>query len=249
MSINKRKLESPVVAAGKKAKLAENSEVSGPPGPPAAAARKPAEKLSKKKEKRKLFKKEVKKKLLKEGKLSRKRKKMDKKSPTSKTTEITTEVAPPKKPDEISANWKALQQVLQQENGTHIKKIKKKTKKALPVKTEKTKKAPEKSDEIPESKPETPAKPEIWFELDDENLLERSVAEEALVNEAAATSGVVTVEPRVVPTGVTDIVGLDCEMVGVGEGGVDSILARVSIVNQHGHPIYDKYVKPTEPVS
>ena len=249
MSINKRKLESPVVAAGKKAKLAENSEVSGSPGPPAAAARKPAEKLSKKKEKRKLFKKEVKKKLLKEGKLSRKRKKMDKKSPPSKTTEITTEVGPPKKPDEISANWKALQQVLQQENGTQIRKNKNKTKKALPVKTEKTKKAPEKSDEIPESKPETPAKPEIWFELDDENLLERSVAEEASVNEAAATSGVVTVEPRVVPTGVTDIVGLDCEMVGVGEGGVDSILARVSIVNQHGHPIYDKYVKPTEPVS
>ena len=38
-------------------------------------------------------------------------------------------------------------------------------------------------------------------------------------------------------------------MVGTGVDGVDSILARVSIVNQFGHIILDKYVKPTEPVT
>lgn len=38
-------------------------------------------------------------------------------------------------------------------------------------------------------------------------------------------------------------------MVGVGEDGRDSILARVSIVNVMGDCIYDKYVKPREPVT
>ena len=37
-------------------------------------------------------------------------------------------------------------------------------------------------------------------------------------------------------------------MVGVGEMGLESMLARVSIVNQFGQCLYDKYVKPTEPV-
>ena len=38
-------------------------------------------------------------------------------------------------------------------------------------------------------------------------------------------------------------------MVGVGFGGKDSVLARVSIVNHFGHCIYDKYVKPREKVT
>ena len=42
---------------------------------------------------------------------------------------------------------------------------------------------------------------------------------------------------------------MDCEMVGAGLGGRDSILARVSIVNHFGQVIIDKYVKPTEEVT
>ena len=38
-------------------------------------------------------------------------------------------------------------------------------------------------------------------------------------------------------------------MVGVGDRGKDSILARVSIVNQYGQCVYDKYVCPTEQVT
>ena len=38
-------------------------------------------------------------------------------------------------------------------------------------------------------------------------------------------------------------------MVGVGEDGKDSILARASIVNQFGQCVYDKYVKPLETVT
>jgi Exonuclease len=41
-------------------------------------------------------------------------------------------------------------------------------------------------------------------------------------------------------------VALDCEMVGVGKDGLCSALARVSIVNYHGHLLYDTYVKPME---
>lgn len=36
-------------------------------------------------------------------------------------------------------------------------------------------------------------------------------------------------------------------MVGVGDGS-ENMLARVSIVNQYGEPIYDKFVKPKEEV-
>ena len=44
------------------------------------------------------------------------------------------------------------------------------------------------------------------------------------------------------------MIGIDCEMVGVGRRGEDSILARISLVNHFGNCIYDKFVKPTEKV-
>lgn len=42
---------------------------------------------------------------------------------------------------------------------------------------------------------------------------------------------------------------IDCEMVGIGEGGHDSALARVSVVDFHGHQVYDSFVKPRERVT
>lgn len=47
---------------------------------------------------------------------------------------------------------------------------------------------------------------------------------------------------------MTKCVAMDCEMVGVGDGK-DSIIARVSIVNHYGSPVYDKFVKPRETVT
>ncbi|KAH3666523.1 hypothetical protein OGAPHI_003520 [Ogataea philodendri] len=44
-------------------------------------------------------------------------------------------------------------------------------------------------------------------------------------------------------------VAMDCEFVGVGEDGVRSVLARVSLVNYHGVTIYDQFVIPTEKVT
>ena len=39
-------------------------------------------------------------------------------------------------------------------------------------------------------------------------------------------------------------VALDCEMVGLGEGGKQSALARCSIVNFDGEKLYDEFVRP-----
>ncbi|KAG8167590.1 hypothetical protein KVR01_003279 [Diaporthe batatas] len=43
-------------------------------------------------------------------------------------------------------------------------------------------------------------------------------------------------------------IAIDCEMVGVGEGGYGHALARVSIVDFHGRQVYDSYVRPQERV-
>lgn len=42
---------------------------------------------------------------------------------------------------------------------------------------------------------------------------------------------------------------IDCEMVGIGEGGQESALARVSVVDFHGRQVYDSYVRPKEHVT
>lgn len=47
-------------------------------------------------------------------------------------------------------------------------------------------------------------------------------------------------------TALTDLVALDCEMVGVGVDGKKSILARVSVVNEDGNVVLDTFVSPTE---
>ncbi|XP_059171798.1 uncharacterized protein LOC131952887 isoform X2 [Physella acuta] len=49
--------------------------------------------------------------------------------------------------------------------------------------------------------------------------------------------------------GLTSCVAMDCEMVGVGPRGEDSILARVSIVNHFGVCLYDTFVLPREKVT
>ena len=42
---------------------------------------------------------------------------------------------------------------------------------------------------------------------------------------------------------------IDCEMVGVGEGGYRSALARVVMINWSGAVVMDAYVRPSEPVT
>ena len=83
-----------------------------------------------------------------------------------------------------------------------------------------------------------PEDDEVWFDDVDPVLLDMAKSKdpcEALVKNNSFK-------------GVTKILGMDCEMVGVGTDGVDSILARVSIVNHFGNPLYDKFVAPREKV-
>lgn len=47
----------------------------------------------------------------------------------------------------------------------------------------------------------------------------------------------------------TNVVALDCEMVGVGPEGRKDALARVSVVNYAGDVLYDTFVKPGEAVT
>ena len=79
---------------------------------------------------------------------------------------------------------------------------------------------------------------DIWFDDVDPLLLDKEAG-------TGAGSGLVKSESF---QGVTRVVGMDCEMVGVGTAGQESILARVSIVNHFGHVLYDKFVAPREKV-
>jgi RNA exonuclease 4 len=95
-------------------------------------------------------------------------------------------------------------------------------------------------------------KDEIWFDDVDESLLEQS----SITTSAVGTlnGGLKkTVEASLVKeksfAGMTRIVGMDCEMVGVGRDGVESVLARVSIVNHFGNILYDTFVAPREAVT
>ncbi|XP_009070401.1 PREDICTED: RNA exonuclease 4, partial [Acanthisitta chloris] len=103
-----------------------------------------------------------------------------------------------------------------------------------------------------------PKEADIWFDDVDPKDIEAALGPEAakiarrnLGLETDQSKG--SVEQVLVKEnasdGVTRAVAMDCEMVGVGPKGEDSIVARVSIVNQFGKCIYDKFVKPTEEVT
>lgn len=49
--------------------------------------------------------------------------------------------------------------------------------------------------------------------------------------------------------GMNRIVGLDCEMVGVGPGGYQSVLARVTIVDYYANVLLDTFVKVQEEIT
>ncbi len=51
------------------------------------------------------------------------------------------------------------------------------------------------------------------------------------------------------PSSANDCIALDCEMVGGGEKGRISMLARCSIVNHRGDVLLDTYVAPVAKVT
>lgn len=104
---------------------------------------------------------------------------------------------------------------------------------------------------------EQPKEADIWFDDVDPKDIEAAIGPEAakiarrnlgLETEQSQSVEQVLVKEKAFD-GLTRAVAMDCEMVGVGPKGEDSIVARVSIVNQFGKCVYDKYVKPTEKVT
>ncbi|XP_073681049.1 RNA exonuclease 4 [Garra rufa] len=129
-------------------------------------------------------------------------------------------------------------------------------------KAEKRKRKDEKDKEINRKKKvevveKKTAEPDIWFDDVDPDDIEATLGPEAadIVRKRSGTlkSTPENTEKILVKEhafeGLTRAVAMDCEMVGVGCDGEESILARVSIVNHFGKCIYDKYVKPTEKVT
>ncbi|KAG8447496.1 hypothetical protein GDO86_014844 [Hymenochirus boettgeri] len=103
--------------------------------------------------------------------------------------------------------------------------------------------------------PET-QKIDIWFDDVDPDDIEAALGPEAgkIARKMQGIPDKKTLIDRVLVKekafeGLTRTVAMDCEMVGVGSDGEESILARVSLVNQFGKCVYDKFVKPTEKVT
>ncbi|XP_032358248.1 RNA exonuclease 4 [Etheostoma spectabile] len=112
--------------------------------------------------------------------------------------------------------------------------------------------AKRKKSEVEERKP---TEADLWFDDVDPDDIEATVGAEAAeimrkkqgIHKNQDTESALVKEKAF--DGLTKAVAIDCEMVGVGPDGEDSILARVSLVNHFGKCIYDKYVKPTEKVT
>uniref|UniRef100_A0A8C7LMU0 RNA exonuclease 4 n=1 Tax=Oncorhynchus mykiss TaxID=8022 RepID=A0A8C7LMU0_ONCMY len=108
--------------------------------------------------------------------------------------------------------------------------------------------------EVEEKKP---TELDMWFDDVDPDDIEATVGTEAadIMRKIQGTqkTDAQTTESALVKDrafeGLTKAVAMDCEMVGVGPDGEDSIVARVSLVNHFGKCIYDKFVKPTEKVT
>lgn len=99
-------------------------------------------------------------------------------------------------------------------------------------------------------------KPDIWFDGISQSLLEQTRTGK-IIERVPKDPKVKEEEQRIKKKalvvgsfdGVTKHVAMDCEMVGVGRDGKDSVLARCSIVNRHGFVIYDSFVKPRAKVT
>ncbi|XP_064096124.1 RNA exonuclease 4-like [Macrobrachium nipponense] len=89
---------------------------------------------------------------------------------------------------------------------------------------------------------------DIWFDNVDPVLLGEEYNEvedeSSEVNDAQEKENV----SEECSEGSGKAVAIDCEMVGIGINGKESMLARVSVVNQYCRVICDKFVKPQEPV-
>jgi DNA polymerase III epsilon subunit-like protein len=163
--------------------------------------------------------------------------------PQPKKLKKTNEIPPPV--EETSKFTVNLQQC-----STNWKKISKNVAKVNEV-TNPKKKYLGKKKFIEPNKENIEKKNEIWFDVDHiyiQNELEQNKTKIQATNgdsSAIETNN----EPVNTTAKLTKAIAIDCEMVGVGDDGRDSILARISLVNQSNECVYDKFVMPTEKVT
>jgi RNA exonuclease 4 len=173
----------------------------------------------------------------------------------------------------LSSNWKKLQASLQSSKPAESKKPSQETtplKRKRPdangsgahaVKSHGTSTSHKTPPSKKRQKMEEPTSVGASAKHHDKKSLSRSVSMPSLKKKALLTSEADTIEPVSVIAahpdfpdieneGVSEValpgryVAVDCEMVGIGpEPNRDSALARVSLVNFHGHQVYDSYVQ------
>lgn len=100
--------------------------------------------------------------------------------------------------------------------------------------------------------PAPPTEQDIWFDDVDPVDIEAAMGPEAAKiarKQMGEKESGAALEKEQAFSGLTKALAMDCEMVGVGPTGEESLAARVSIVNQYGKCVYDKYIKPAQPVT
>ncbi|XP_058528827.1 RNA exonuclease 4 [Ochotona princeps] len=100
--------------------------------------------------------------------------------------------------------------------------------------------------------PVPPTEEDIWFDDVDPEDIEAAMGPEAARiarSQLGLKESHVSLVKEQAFGGLTRALALDCEMVGVGPQGEESVAARVSIVNRYGKCVYDKFIRPAEPVT
>ena len=165
----------------------------------------------------------------------------------------------PQSATDWSSNWKKLLQQMEAENKTSSsRKMKSNNLKNNYYKKTSGSDAKRENDSGVHTKTGNVKSPEVWFDGVDECLLDQTEDDiknrstKKYDNHKANSNSSVKEDPLIKDKsfkGFTKAIAMDCEMVGVGFQGSDSVLARVSIVNHFGHCVYDKYVKAREKVT
>ena len=163
----------------------------------------------------------------------------------------------PQSETDYSSNWKKmLQQMEDEKKKSGNISNRNKEKKFQNSKLSANSKIQKENKNKPGSADKKNLEPEIWFDDVDKCLIEpnenQATSKTSNLSNKEKENATLNEDPLVKEKsfkGLTKAISMDCEMVGVGYKGSDSVLARVSIVNHFGHCVYDKYVKPREKVT
>ena len=184
---------------------------------------------------------------------------------------MVSDFHPVMEPKELSSNWKKLQQTLKaditrppkrkasesilqpQRNGVKYRKVEKNKTDSQNGTSAKERGMGLRWSSVKEDKPS--ASLALWAEDHDISAKDLAAAYGTSLKSTSIPNRDTVFEDRIdeglSPVGETGkFIAIDCEMVGVGPPpDTDSALARISVVNYHGHQIYDSFVQTKEAVT